>query len=115
MATLIRYKATGHTRLIADFAARRLIASGIATAANADVEQTPTAEQVAQVAQAQPEPVSEPVQPAVENAGEQTYETRALKAEPAPKAKAPRKAAAKPAAKDKPKKTYSRRDLKPKD
>jgi hypothetical protein len=38
MATLIRYKATGHTRLVADFSARTLIARGIATA----VDATPT-------------------------------------------------------------------------
>jgi hypothetical protein len=34
MSTLIRYKTTGSTRRVADFAARRLIARGIATLAD---------------------------------------------------------------------------------
>lgn len=97
MSTLIQYKATGHTRLVADFAARRLIKSGIATDAN---------EAPAEVAPSAP--------PAL-----QVYETRELEAEPVAEPvaapRAPRNKAEKPPKTDKPKREYKTRALKSKD
>jgi hypothetical protein len=104
MSTLIRYKATGHTRLVADFAARRLIASGIATAAQAASVET--------AAPTNPDPQPESV---VEKASEQAYETRELQAEPVATPPAPRKKADKLAKADKPKREYKTRALKSQD
>lgn len=103
MSTLIRYKATGHTRLVADFAARRLINSGIAT----DACEVPAPV-------AAPAPPAPPADPIVEKASKQTYETRELLAESADAPAAPRKKADKPAKADRPKREYKTRTLKSK-
>lgn len=92
MATLIRYKATGHTRLIADFAACRLIAAGIATAVKEESAEKPVVAP----------PVIEPTAPV-------EYQTRALEAG------TPEKPAREAAEADQPKRTYKRRDTKSKD
>lgn len=66
MATLIRYKTTGHKRLVADFAARRLVANGIATLVSDELPPAP--EQKAETAP--PVPPAPPEESAADGAAD---------------------------------------------